>query len=73
MPRWPEWLPLAVGLAAMYAPTYVALARGAWTTEDQVHGPMVLAVALWLAWKQRASLGRLPQTPSCPPENSRFE
>jgi exosortase B len=51
-----RWLPVALGLAVMYVPTYVDLARGLWQQEAYAHGPIVLAVAAWLAWRQRAAL-----------------
>jgi exosortase B len=49
-------LPVALGLAAMYAPTYVDLARGLWQHEAYAHGPIILAVVAWLAWRERAAL-----------------
>src|SRR5687768_4017180 len=51
-----RWLPVAVGLAAMYVPTYVDLARGLWQQEAQAHGPIILVVVAWLVWRQRAAL-----------------
>ncbi|MFM9434221.1 exosortase B [Janthinobacterium sp. CG_23.3] len=50
----PEWLPIGLGLMALFIPTFVGLFRGAWATEEQAHGPIILALALWLAsrrWK----------------------
>ncbi len=49
---WPQiamrhWLLLA-GLVAVVLPTLVALARGPWSMESGVHGPIVLATGLWL-------------------------
>src|SRR2546427_12925329 len=37
-----RWLPVALGLAGMYVPTYVDLARGLWQQEAYAHGPIVL-------------------------------
>lgn len=50
------WWPVLLGLAAMYAPTYYDLANGLWNSEEQAHGPIVLIVALFLVWRNRAAL-----------------
>ncbi len=50
------WLPVALGLAVMYVPTYVDLARGLWQREPHAHGPSILAVVVWHVWRQRAAL-----------------
>ena len=41
------WL-LLLGLAVMILPTLVALARGPWSIESGVHGPIVVATGGWL-------------------------
>jgi len=51
-----RWLPVALGLAVMYVPTYVDLAHGLWQQEAHAHGPIILAVVAWLVWRQRAAL-----------------
>jgi exosortase B len=48
------WWPIILGLLVLYVPTYWLLAHGLWNTEDQAHGPIVLAVALFLIWQRRA-------------------
>jgi len=40
----------------MYVPTYVDLAHGLWQQEAHAHGPIILGVAAWLVWRQRAAL-----------------
>lgn len=50
---WP-WALALVGLAALYGPTLVDLARSVWSTDEQGHGPIVLLLCLWLFWRQRA-------------------
>jgi exosortase B len=47
----PLW-PLLLGLAAMYLPSLYSLMTGAWATEEQGHGPIILALASWLMWRQ---------------------
>jgi exosortase B len=51
-----KWLPVALGLAVMYVPTYADLAHGLWQLEAHTHGPIILALAAWLAWRRRAAL-----------------
>lgn len=40
--------PILLGIAALLVPTFVTLAQQAWSTEEGVHGPIVLATGLWL-------------------------
>ena len=47
------WIPVIAGLAAILLPTFYGLARGLWTTEEQGHGPLVLAVVLYYFWQRR--------------------
>ena len=51
--------PLLVGVLALYLPTYYALATGAWNTEAEAHGPIVLAVSIYLAWNMRGKATQL--------------
>lgn len=46
------WLILLAGLCALYIPTFYGLLNGIWASEAQAHGPIVLAVSIWLLWKQ---------------------
>jgi exosortase B len=48
----PEWWPILVGLMALYIPTFYGLFTGLWATEEQAHGPIILALALWLLYRQ---------------------
>jgi exosortase B len=45
------WMALAVGLAAMYLPTFWGLFNTIWSTEQQGHGPIVLGLSSWLIWR----------------------
>jgi exosortase B len=53
---WLTWIPIAAGLAALYVPTYVTLWNGIWQSEEQGHGPLILAVCVWLIWQKRSVL-----------------
>ena len=48
----PEWWPILLGLMVLYAPTFYDLFTGLWTTEEQAHGPIILALAIWLIYRQ---------------------
>ncbi|SFL84247.1 exosortase B [Rugamonas rubra] len=48
----PEWLPLALGFLALLLPTVYGLFRGVWSTEEQAHGPIILALSAWLIYRQ---------------------
>lgn len=45
------WLLGGVGLGTLFLPTFFDLSRTLWTTDEQGHGPIVLALALWLLWR----------------------
>lgn len=48
-----KWAPVLAGLLVMYVPTYMDLAHTFWQSEDNAHGPLILAVVLWLLWRRR--------------------
>lgn len=50
---WMSWVPVAIGLAALYLPMFYHLSETAWNTEENGHGPIILAVFVWLVWQQR--------------------
>ena len=59
-----SWWPIIVGLLVLYVPTYWVLAHGLWNTDDHAHGPIVLAVSLFLIWQQRALFMEGGSTPT---------
>jgi len=67
-PRWRRWSPAVAALGAfalLYAPAYWSLAQGLWRDDEYAHGPIVIALAAWLAWRDRAALAR-PAGPPAP-------
>ena len=54
---------LLLGFAALYLPSYIDLARHVWPTDEQGHGPIILALGLWLLYGQRAALAAVPVRP----------
>lgn len=51
-----QWWPILLGLAAVYLPTYHNLANTIWQSEDQAHGPLILAAVLYFVWQKRVCL-----------------
>lgn len=50
------WLFVLAGLAALYLPVYLDLARTLWRDDEYSHGPLILGMFAWLAWRSRAAL-----------------
>lgn len=42
---------LALGLVLTVVPTIMSMAQQSWSQETGVHGPLVLATAIWLIWR----------------------
>ena len=55
---------LAASFFIAYLPTYVKLAGGAWRTEQEGHGPLIMLAAAWLAWQQRDRLRAIELRPA---------
>jgi len=46
------WLPIIAGLIVLYVPSLIDLLQGIWSTDEQKHGPIVLTIACWLAYRK---------------------
>lgn len=55
---------LGLGLAAVLLPTYLKLADLVWSSDDQGHGPIIVAVSFFLLWRLRHALLSLPYRPA---------
>jgi exosortase len=55
---------LAASFFVAYLPTYLRLAGGAWRTEQEGHGPLIMLAAAWLAWQQRDRLKTIEFRPA---------
>lgn len=51
-PVWYGWAIVALGLCAMYVPSFVDLFRGIWSQDEQAHGPIVLGISCWLLYRK---------------------
>jgi len=58
------WAIVLAGYAAMYLPTYWWAANGIWQTEEHGHGPIIVAVLLWMFWTIRHQIVDAPTQPS---------
>lgn len=55
---------LGLGILLLLIPTYADLQRVVWASDDQGHGPIIIAVAAWLLWRLRERLFALPAEPA---------
>jgi exosortase len=51
---WPVLL--AGSFIAAYIPMVMSLVDGPWQTEQEGHGPLIIAASIWLAWQSRERL-----------------
>ncbi len=61
-----DWLvfgALVSGLFLIYGPAYLDLARTIWASDEQGHGPIILAVSIWLLYQKRHDLAEAPTRP----------
>ena len=49
----PEWWPVLAGMVLLFGPTFYDLFTGPWVSEEQGHGPIIFALFLWLAYRNR--------------------
>jgi exosortase B len=55
-PGWITAWPILLGLLVLYVPLYITLANSLWQHEEYAHGPIILAIVLWLTWLGRSKL-----------------
>lgn len=60
----PVTLMLLAGWLVMYLPSYATLARTVWASDEQGHGPIIMAVGIWLMWRRREELAAMEARPS---------
>ncbi|SHM85365.1 exosortase V [Bradyrhizobium lablabi] len=59
---WPALL--AGSCIAAYIPTIRGLIDGPWQTEQEGHGPLIIAASLWLVWQSRDQLRTVKLSPA---------
>lgn len=55
---------LLLGLAALFFPIYFDLAKIVWPSDEQGHGPIILAVSLWLIYSKRQFIANAAGEPA---------
>jgi len=58
------WLIALAGFVAMYAPVYWNAANGIWQTDENGHGPIILAVLTYLFWTKWRAVIDAPDRPA---------
>ncbi|MET3605928.1 exosortase B [Sphaerotilus sulfidivorans] len=58
------WAVTLIGLVGMYFPTFRDLFNGLWAGDQQGHGPIVLAVSIWLLGKKAPQVIETPLRPA---------
>jgi exosortase B len=54
--EWLAWLPIVIGLLALYGPSLFDLFNGVWAKDEQMHGPIVLGISVWLLHRNWAAM-----------------
>ena len=54
---------LLLGFTALFVPTYLSLAQRVWASDEQGHGPIILALSLYLLCAKRHELAATPAAP----------
>jgi len=65
-PELKSWLPLALlllGWVVMFGPSYYNLSRTIWASDEQGHGPIILAVSAWLLFRKHGEFAALKRAP----------
>jgi exosortase B len=57
------WLWVALGLAALYLPSYWNAAQGLWQTDEFGHAPLILGIVGWLFWQTRHAVDDAADAP----------
>jgi hypothetical protein len=55
---------LVASFCLAFAPSVSSLIAGPWQTEQEGHGPLIIAGALWLAWQSRSKLKAIAWAPA---------
>lgn len=61
------WLIIAAGLLCLAVPTGWTLMHGIWASDKQGHGPIVLAISIWLIYKKWPDMQATPTRPAPAP------
>lgn len=54
---------LAGGFGLLFVPAYIELSQTIWASDEQGHGPIILALSCWLIYQKRHELAGSPNQP----------
>lgn len=60
---WTAWGLVGLGVVALLGPSYWKLYQLVWKTDDQGHGPIIVAVSFFLLWRLKGALAAMQDTP----------
>jgi len=55
------WLPIIIGLMVLYIPSLYDLFTGLWAQDEQMHGPIVLGISIWLLYRNWPAMEQAAQ------------
>lgn len=58
------YLLLIAATLVAYVPTFIHLIKGPWQTEQEGHGPLIIAASVWLVWASRKQLAETQIVPA---------
>jgi exosortase len=58
------YLLLIAATLIAYVPTFIHLINGPWQTEQEGHGPLIIAASVWLVWASRKQLAETQIVPA---------
>ncbi|WP_297572285.1 exosortase B [uncultured Deefgea sp.] len=50
---------ILIGFLALAVPTIIGLAKSLWQSDDQAHGPIILAIVVWLFWQVKDQIAAI--------------
>ena len=51
-----EWLPVVIGFVGLFLSSFHIFFTQVWNRDDTAHGPMILALSLWLMYRKRSEM-----------------
>lgn len=60
------WYWIFIAFLALYAPTFWDLFNGLWRTDQNAHGPIVLAISIWLVVHRARLFAQIPEVERTP-------
>ena len=55
---------ILLGFLVLLIPTIINLVNSIWKSDDQAHGPIILAIVIWLFWQVKDKIAKINTTPN---------